>query len=298
MIKLVHKLSKVKKSYTQKAFITVAITGDVPSQNRLAVVPITPKQQVDDIVKCFEAGARMCHIHVRDDDGKPTWRHEKYKEVLDGVRKECPEMIVQFTTGNYGPSLEERTECFKHKPDMASLTPGSVNFKNSRQSANQYINTHNDIEEIAKKMLQYKIKPDVAIFDVSMIYALEDLVRRKLVQLPLRIMYVMGGHMALNAKKNLLEFMVKESEEAFGKDNFTWTAVGVGWNHDEVMNWTLQLGGHPRTGIEDTLMIKRGVYVNGNVQLVKYAVDLCHKYGRELMSPKEAREMLRIENSK
>lgn len=294
MLKKFSKLTNFTKYYSKKALITVAITGDVPSQNRLAVVPIHPKDQIQDIIKCFEAGARMVHIHVRDDDGKPTWKHEKYHQVIEGVQKYCPEMLVQFTTGNYGPNLEERTECFKYKPDMASLTPGSVNFKNNRKSANQYINTHHDIEEIAKKMLKYNIKPDVAIFDVSMIYATEELVRKKLIQLPVKLMYVMGGWMALNAKKSLLEFMVKESEEAFGKDNFIWTAVGVGWNHEDVLKWTLEMNGHPRTGIEDTLMIKRGVYVTGNEQLVKYTVEVCQKYGREIMTPKEARELLKI----
>jgi 3-keto-5-aminohexanoate cleavage enzyme len=192
---------RFEKINKNKALITVAITGDVPAKNRLAAVPTTPKEQIQDIIKCFEAGARMVHIHVRDDEGKPTWQHNKYKEVFEGVKKFCPEMLVQFSTGNYATDIDERTECFKYKPHMASLTPGSVNFRQTRLSANHYLNSHEEIVEMAKRMLLYNIVPDVAIFDLSMIYAAEQLVRQNLIKLPIRLMYVFGGHMALPARK-------------------------------------------------------------------------------------------------
>jgi 3-keto-5-aminohexanoate cleavage enzyme len=276
--------------------ITVAVTGDVAQKSRVNV-PISPKEQIDQIISSYAAGARMVHVHVRDENGKPTWDPKKYAEVLDGTRKYCPDMLLQFTTGNYAPTLEDRMKCLDLRPEMASLTPGSVNFKASRpgkDTAKHYYNTHEEIEGLSKRMLDLDIKPDVAIFDVSMIYATADLVKRNLISLPVRLMFVVGGHMALEARKPLIEFMLSESKHAFGEGNFTWTAVGVGWNNPSVMQWTLELGGHPRTGIEDTMMVKRGVFAKDNAELVKSVAELCLEHGRSIATPEEARAILGI----
>lgn len=88
--------------------------------------------------------------------------------------------------------------------------------------------------------------------------------------------------------------MVKECSDLFGEDNFSWSTVGVGWNHSDVVNWTLELGGHPRTGFEDTLMLEKGVYAKSNAELVKNVVSLCKQHGRELATPQQARELLGI----
>jgi len=273
--------------------ITVAITGDVAQQSRVNV-PVTPKQQIEQIVQSFEKGARMVHIHVRDDNGKPTWDPKKYQEVIEGCKKYCPEMIVQFSTGNYAPNIEERLKCLELGPDMASLTPGSVNFKSSRPgagTATRYINTHEDIDALSTKMLELNIKPDVAIFDLSMIYSTADLVRRKLIKLPVRLMYVLGGHMALESRKEILEFLIRESHHCFG-DNFNWCAVGVGWNNPAVLKWNLELDGNPRTGIEDTLMLKRGVFAKDNADLVDFLTKMVLQAGKRIATPEEARSIL------
>ena len=121
----------LKRNYSKlPAVITAALTGDVPTKNKHMNVPITPEEIVHDACEVFEAGARMIHIHVRDDEGKPTCKAEYYERVLEGVRRDCPDMILQFSTGNYWPNLEERVKCFTldKKPEMGSWTPGSVNF--------------------------------------------------------------------------------------------------------------------------------------------------------------------------
>ena len=123
--------SKQEQHHHEKpVLITAALTGDVPSKNRHMRVPLTPEEIIQDTCEVFEAGARMIHVHVRDDEGKPTYKYEYYERVLEGVRKNCPEMIVQFSTGNYAPNVEERVKCFQleQKPDMGSWTPGSTNF--------------------------------------------------------------------------------------------------------------------------------------------------------------------------
>jgi len=178
---------------------------------------------------------------------------------------------------------------------MASLTPGSVNFKASRPGEDtcvQYINSHHDIDTLASKMLELNIKPDVAIFDLSMIYSTADLVRRKLITLPVRLMYVVGGHMALDSRKEILQFLIGESKHCFGDGNFNWCAVGVGWNNPAVMKWSLELGGNLRTGIEDTLMIKRGIFAKDNSELVENVTKLVLANGKRIATPEEARSIL------
>jgi len=289
-------------STSSAALITVAITGDVPEKNRICDVPITPTEQVRQIRECFESGARMVHVHVRDEAGRCTWEKDKYEEVMMGVREECPEMILQFSTGNYAPAFEERSAMLDLHPEMASLTPGSVNFRATRPArgtelftGRQYLNTHEDVDALAERMQKNGVKPDVAIFDLSMLYATHDLIQRGVIKEedgPVRLMYVLGGHMALPAHRPVLEFLLSESERLFGREGFTWCGVGVGWNHEAVCRWTLELGGHPRTGFEDTMMTRRGVFAASNAELVQYVVGLCEEYDRHIATPREAREIL------
>jgi len=278
---------------TTPAIISVAITGDVANKQRVKGLPVTTSEQVKSICEAFEAGARHCHVHVRDENGKPSWRADLYKNVLDGVKRECPDMIVEFSTGNYATNITDRVACLHHKPHMASLTPGSINFKYSRESANQYMNTHSDISTIAQTMKDYNVKPAVCIFDVSMIYSCAELIERGLVSAPPHIYFVMGGHMALAAREPLLDFMIKESNEIL--PGRSWTGIGVGWNHKDIIKWTLKNGGHPRTGFEDNLMVKRGVIAKNNAELVQGIVALCPQFNRHPASTEETRNILTIQ---
>merc|ERR1711977_196359 len=194
--------------------ITVAITGDVADKVRVCNVPLSVQEQVESIHECHEAGAHMCHLHVRDQtDSRCSWKPELYEAVLEGVDKHCPGMIMQFSTGNYAPSPAARSACLQLHPDMASLTCGSVNFRFSRpgqdlSAARVFVNPHEEIEHLAQTMQSSSVKPDIAVFDLSMIYSTAQLFERGLITPPFRFMYVLGGHMALPAEKEVLQFLV------------------------------------------------------------------------------------------
>jgi len=172
-----------------------------------------------------------------------------------------------------------------------------------------YINSHDEIDGLAKKMLDLAILPDVAIFDLSMIYSTAELVKRGLIKLPVRLMFVLGGHMALEARKEVLEvrtclallqltneryyqFLVSESDVAFGRDKYTWCSVGVGWNHGAISKWCLEMGGHPRTGFEDSLMLARGKFATNNQEMVKQLVEMCNELDRPVATVAQARQIL------
>jgi len=290
------KATPVARNYSQSnspVIISVAVTGDCHDNSRTNV-PLTPKEQIQQATDAFHAGARIVHVHVRDDNGNATSDPNKYKEVLDGLRESAPDLLVEFSTTNFAPTIKEQVACLHHKPDLASVTPGSCNLNSPRPNVPVYVNTHEQIDALVTTMKGNSIKPNLGIFDVSMIYNAYELLQRDLLVPPFRFIFVLGGYMALPARRSLLEFMVNECNSLFGKENFTWSTVGVGWNHNDVVQWTLELGGHPRTGFEDTLMLEKGVYAKSNAELVQNVVKKTEKFGRRIATPEEAKHILGI----
>lgn len=145
-------------------------------------------------------------------------------------------------------------------------------------------------------MLENRVKPNVTIFDVSMIYHTGDLIRNGLLELPLHVMFVMGGHMGLEARQPLLDFLISESDEVFGKDNYNWSVVGVGWNHITTQQWGLDRGGNVRTGFEDSLMISRGKFARSNKELVENVVRMSQEVGRPIATHKQARQIIGLKH--
>ncbi len=270
---------------TTPAIITVAITGSQPTKEMTAALPVTPSEQIESTHEAFEAGASLVHIHVRDGQGKPSSDPELYAEVQEGVIKHCPGMIIQFSTGGRGRSMEERGSCLKHRPDMASLATGSVNFKTLI-----YENPPQLVDDLANAMVEYDIKPEIEVFDVAMLYNTRDLIKRELLREPAHVQFVMGIPNALPVRERLLEFLVEETAEIL--PGATWTAAGIGRQQLDMNRWSLARGGHVRTGLEDNIYMERGVLAKSNAELVARLAGICGEYGRHAATPQEARDLL------
>src|SRR5450432_1588389 len=145
--------------------ITVAITGSLPRKKDNPAVPISAAEQVESTQQAFEAGATLVHLHVRNDDESPTSSPERFAKVLDGIRKHCPGIITQISTGGRSGAGHERGAMLSLKPDMASLATGSVNFP-----TRVYDNAPDLVAWLAGEMKRYGIKPEVEAFDLSMIF--------------------------------------------------------------------------------------------------------------------------------
>jgi uncharacterized protein (DUF849 family) len=171
----------------EPVIITVAITGAVPKKKDNPAVPVTPPEQIESTHEAFEAGASLVHIHVRNPDESPGSDPELYGRVQEGVRKHCPGMIVQFSTGGRGRDLTSRGAMLHLKPDMASLATGSVNFPDR-----VYENPPDFVEGLAKTMLDNEIKPEVEVFDLAMLYNAANLVKKGLLRNPPHVQFVMG----------------------------------------------------------------------------------------------------------
>jgi uncharacterized protein (DUF849 family) len=265
--------------------ITVAITGSVPKKIDNPTIPITVSEQIESTRMCYDAGASLVHLHVRNEDESPSSDVNKFKELLAGIKESCPNMIIQFSTGGRGRSHEERGQMLYLKPDMASLATGSVNFPTSI-----YENPPSLINDLAHSMLNNSIKPEVEIFDLAMLYNAFELVKSGLLIEPVHVQFVFGVKNALPAKKEILKFQINELKKYLPQS--TWTAAGLGKSQLIVNEWSLELGGHCRTGLEDNIKYDKTRLANGNEELVERLALLSNKFNRPVATPLEARKIL------
>jgi len=269
----------------QPVIITVAITGAVPKKADNPAVPVTPAEQIESTHEAFEAGASLVHIHVRNADESPGSDPELYGRVQEGVRKHCPGMIVQFSTGGRGREQSVRGAMLHLRPDMASLATGSVNFPTSI-----YENPPDFVEGLAQSMLDYDVKPEVEVFDLAMLYNAANLVKKGLLKDPPHVQFVMGIPNAMPARRSIFDFLRSELKQVLPRA--TWVAAGVARHQWEVNQWCMETGGHCRTGLEDNLRIEPDRLAASNAELVRKIADNCARFDRKVATPAEARNIL------
>ena len=220
--------------------ITIAITGSLPTKADNPAVPISIAEQIESTHASFEAGATLAHCHVRKDDGTPTSDPERFGQLLEGLRKHCPGMIVQLSTGGRSGAGRERGGMLPLKPDMASLSTGSCNFP-----TRIYENTPDLVNWLASEMLSYDVKPEVEAFDLSMIFKAVEMQRAGLMKGPLHVQFVMGVKNAMPVDRAAFEFFVATLKRL--APDATWTGAGIGRDQITLNRWSLELGGHCRT---------------------------------------------------
>lgn len=265
--------------------ITAAITGSVPRKENNPAVPITVSEQIESTHACYEAGAALVHVHVRNDDQSTTSNPDKFADFLERIRKVCPDIIVQFSTGGRSGVGSERGGMLHLRPDMASLSTGSCNFP-----TRVYENPPELIDELAGKMRQYGVKPEIEVFDLAMLYNAVDYARSGLLTAPLHVQFVLGVKHALPAERDILEFEVSKLRTLMPEA--TWVAAGIGRHQLDVNRWCLEMGGHCRTGLEDNVRWDRTRLAASNAELVTRVAGLCKEYNRSVATPAQARHIL------
>jgi len=272
---------------TTPCIITIAITGSVTTKDHNPAVPISISEQIESTQESFEAGATLAHCHVRDDDGKPTSDPERFGRLLEGLQKHCPGMIVQLSTGGRSGNGRERGGMLSLRPDMASLSTGSVNFPNR-----VYENQPELVDWLAAEMLTYDVKPEVEAFDLSMVFQAVKMAGDGRLADPLHVQFVMGVKNAMPVDREAFEFFVKTLNRL--APNATWTGAGIGKDQFTLNHWSLELGGHCRTGMEDNVRFDRNTLAPSNAALVQRIVDICPDYNRHAASVEEARTLLSL----
>ena len=270
---------------SKPCIICVAITGSVPTKKDNPNVPISISEQIESTHESFEAGATICHAHVRNEDETPTSDPEKFALLKEGISKHCPDMIIQFSTGGRSGSGKERGGMLPLKPDMASLSVGSNNFP-----TRVYENSPELILWLAEQMRIHKVMPEVEAFDLSHIINAIDMHSKGLLYGDLYVQFVMGVKNAMPADETIFKFYVELMQKRAPKSE--WCGAGIGANQILVNEWSIKAGGHTRVGLEDNVRLDKETLAPSNAALVKRAVDLCEMYNRPVATSQEARNLL------
>jgi 3-keto-5-aminohexanoate cleavage enzyme len=276
-------------SIMEKVIVTAAVTGSRPTREMNPAVPYTPEEIAQSAVECYDAGAAVAHIHVRDPEtGKPDFRIELFQEVMDRIRSKC-DMLVNLTTSGLfltGPNLiERRLRPVALGSDICSLDLGSINFPDA-----VFLNPPEWGRSAAGRMREHGVKPELEVFDVGHIYQASALIEEGLIDRPPYFQLCMGVRWGIEATpENLLFMQSKLPPDA------RWSVLGVGRAQKRMIALGILLGGNVRVGFEDNIHLREGVLATSNAQLVEMAVDLIRVLDREPAAPAEARQMLGID---
>ena len=265
--------------------ICVAITGSLPRKEHNPAVPITVTEQVESTQVAFEAGATICHAHVRNDDQTPSSDPEKFARLKEGLEKHCPGMIIQFSTGGRSGAGKERGGMLPLKPDMASLSVGSNNFP-----TRVYENAPDLVDWLAGEMKAHDVKPEIEAFDLSHIHQAAAMNRDGRIPGEIYIQFVMGVKNAMPADKDVFDYYVRTVERLM--PGAEWCAAGIGACQLTLNEWSIAAGGHARTGLEDNIRLDRDRLAPSNAALVRRTAEICAANNRPVASSAEARRIL------
>lgn len=273
---------------TEKLIVNACLTGMVPTKADNPSLPVTPAEIAADARRCVDAGAAIVHLHARDEDGKPTYRLEVYREVVAAVRERCPDVIVCVSTsGRTFKTFEERSAVLDLDgplaPELASLTLGSLNFP--KQAS---VNEPEMIVRLAQRMRERGIVPELEVFDLGMLDYGSYLISRGILREPFYVNILLGSLGTLSASAFNLALLARSVPAGA-----TWSAAGIGRFQFWVNAMAVTMGGHVRVGLEDNLYLdeaKRRLATNA--ALVERVVALGRAVGREPATPDEARALI------
>ena len=268
----------------EKLIITAAICGAEVTKEQNPAVPYTVEEIVREAKSAYDAGAAIVHLHVRRDDGTPTQDRERFRECIDAIRKEIPDVIlIPSTGGAVGMTAEERLQPTELFPEMATLDCGTCNFGDD-----VFENTMPIMRAFGKRMLENRIKPEYECFEMGHLDTVLTMARKGQVPgAPIQFNFVLGVPGCAPATVENLAWLVRNIPAGS-----TWTATGIGRAAFPMAAAAIIMGGNVRVGFEDNLYLERGVLAKSNGELVAKVVRLARELGREIATPAEARKIL------
>ena len=271
-----------------KLIITAAITGSRITRESTPHIPIRPEEITQSALECWEAGAAVVHIHVRDPEtNQGTQDVELFRQVVDPLREKTDLVLCLTTSGIPGRNLptSERLAPLALKPELASFDAGSINL-----GGNAFINSPEFLDSAAGKMMELGVKPELEIFDLGMIVTCLRMRDEGKILDPLHFQFVLGTPWGAPATAQSLVHL-----HSHLPDNATWSVIGIGKSHLPMAMMTMAMDGHIRVGLEDNIYYSKGVLAESNAQFVERIVRIAREYGREIAAPDETRRMLGIQ---
>ncbi|MEW6356644.1 MAG: 3-keto-5-aminohexanoate cleavage protein [Planctomycetota bacterium] len=294
--------TKMKKNYADRSDVTfphpfepypnliinVALTGVIPTRRMTPHVPIQPDEVIEDAARCIDAGATIVHVHARDAEGQPTYRRSVFARIISGIRKARRDAIICATTSGrrYG-DFRQRAAVLdldgESKPDMGSLTMGSLNFPDGPS-----VNHPDIVERLAVRMRERGIKPEIEALELGMVNSANVLIKKGVLAPPYYFNILLGSaHTAPATMLNLSAFIAGLPRNA------VWSACGLGRFQFPINVAAIAMGGHVRVGIEDNLYYNNErTRLATNVEMVERAARVAAELGRAIATPAEARAMI------
>jgi 3-keto-5-aminohexanoate cleavage enzyme len=266
--------------------ITCAIVGAEVTREQTPHLPLTPDEMARDAELCARAGAAVVHLHVRDSLGRPCQDPARFQEVERKIRERC-DVIVQYSTGGaVGTPIAARLAPLDNRPEMATLTTGTVNFGDD-----VFENSMPVVRALASRMFELEVKPELEIFDYAMIDNAHALIRDGLLRPPYHFDFVLGVPGALQARPEHIAQM-----RSMLPQPCSWQVAAVGRHQLPMTTIAMAMGGHVRVGLEDNIYYRRGALAR-NHELVERAARIAGELGRDVATPAEARSLLSIRES-
>lgn len=268
----------------QPVMITAAMVGAEVSRADQPNLPVMPPEIIAAAVECYEAGASIIHIHVRDAQGNATQDGQLFREVVEGIRARC-DVITQVSTGGaVWMSAEERLQSIECGPDMATLTTGTINFGDG-----VFMNNRGLVEGFARRLREAGIVPEIEIFDVGMLDEAMRLHKMGLISDPVHFDFVMGVPGGPGADPAHLVHMVRCLPTGS-----TWSVAGIGRHQLTLATIALAMGGNARVGFEDNIYYRKGQLAQSNAQLVARIARIAQELDRPVATPAQARDILQL----
>ncbi|SRR5260221_811302 len=275
----------------RKVIINVCITGMVPTKEMTPYIPISVKEIAQTAIECAQLGASVVHVHPRMPDGKPTWKKTEFAKIIEGIRNENDKLIISATTsGRLWNEFEKRSEVLDLekdlRPDLASLTIGSMNFISIES-----VNTPQMIEQLAIKMKEKGIKPELEIFELGMIHKAKYLINKGIIDNEAPYFNLLFGSLGTTP----FDPVSFGAFNALLPENAIWSTAGVGAFQLDANVASLAFGGHVRVGLEDNIYFDREKKeLASNQKLVERIANIIKAMGLEIATPEEAREILQL----
>ena len=285
---------------SDKAIITCSITGVLtdPAQHH---VPVTPEQLAQEARRAYDAGASVVHVHFRkQEEGKghlPSWEPAVAKACVDAMRAACPDIIINQTTGVVGPSYQGPLDCLRATcPEMAACNAGSLNYLKTRSNGSWawppmlFDNQPAKVQDFLDVMAETGTLPEFECFDVGIVRCVGMYVETGMYRGLPEYNFVMGVESGMPADPDLLPILLRLKIK-----DAPWQTTLIG--RSEI--WpthlrTAELGGHLRSGLEDTFYLPDGSKVTSNAPLIEQLARYARDVGREVATPREARQMLHL----
>jgi 3-keto-5-aminohexanoate cleavage enzyme len=266
------------------AIITAALTGPIASKQDNPALPTSPEEIAAAAAGASEAGAAVVHVHIRDQQGLPTADLEIARRVVGLIEERCPALIQLSTGVGLDVPYEARERLVEARPRMATLNVCTMSF-----GTGEFRNPPDGVRRLASRMGELGIRPELEIYDTGHLDVALSLLAEGLLVEPLQFSIVLGVRGGAPATVESLMSMVARLPAGS-----VWQVIGIGRANLQMTTIGLALGGNARTGMEDTLMLRRGVPAASNAQLVERLVGIARAIEREPADADRARELLSL----